>query len=331
MYTLGDTVTANYMFYDATTEAPATGYLEADLQNVSLMLNGTTDKTSLLSMAEVGVTGEYVISFTPDAAGHYSLIFTEPVGTFAYNQRATWEVYPTGTTIGAGTVLYDMVVSHLQDDAGILATGDLNEAVNSAILNVYSQLNPYERLYTYTGDGSAQRIYLSVLTYWNDGFSTVNSIEYPLASNPPTYLNRSTDWWYGHDATGKYVGINVVIASAVEAYLIYNGVHDADGTSLSDIGKRQVSFLAAGFALEKIAAYYLQHKNSLMGDASVEYDSRSDQAARRAKEYMALFYSFFGGDGKSLSAGIGPAFVRVPVDLQTDSNRPVSSRLTHGY
>lgn len=331
MYVLGDTVTANYMFYDAVTALPDTGYVYADLQNVSLMLNGTTDKSSLLSMAEIGLTGEYVISFTPDVIGHYSLIFTEPSGTYEYHQKGTWEIYTAATGVVVITALYDMVVSHLQDDAGILDSDDVNEAITSAILNVYSHLNPYERLYTYTGDGSAQRIYLSALTSWMDGFSTVESVEYPLAANPPTYLQRGDDWWYGQDATGKYIGINVVIESAVEAYFIYNGLHDADGDSLSDIGKRQVAFLAAGFALEKVGAYYLQHRNSYAGDASVEFDSRSDQASRRARDYMALFYSFFGGDGKSLSAGTGPAFVRVQADLKVDPNRPVSSRLTHGY
>lgn len=67
-YQVGTAIYEHYVFYDSTTEAPKTGLLLADLIGLSFMLNFATDKSSLLAMAEIGTTGEYVISFTPHPA-----------------------------------------------------------------------------------------------------------------------------------------------------------------------------------------------------------------------------------------------------------------------
>lgn len=88
----GDTVVVNVRLRNDADTAVVTGKALSDLVGASLKFDGSTDKTSRLSMSEIGATGEYTISFTPDAAGHWSLIFREPAGTLGQYHRDSWDV-----------------------------------------------------------------------------------------------------------------------------------------------------------------------------------------------------------------------------------------------
>lgn len=89
---LGDIVYEHYVFYASSTDLPLSGLVLADLVDLFFMRDVDTDVSNLLSMTEIGVTGEYVIQFTPDAIGIYSLMFTEPAGTYEDHQKAVYEV-----------------------------------------------------------------------------------------------------------------------------------------------------------------------------------------------------------------------------------------------
>ena len=324
-YQVGTVIYAHYQFLADTDETPVTGLALEDLVGVSFLLNFATDKSNLLPMTEIGTTGEYVIAFTPDAEGHYSLIFTEPVGTLGYHQKATFEVLSATEIPTPITALDDMVKSHIKDVGGILTDTDRAEAIASAIIAVYSILAPRELKTPYTASDPAEQTYfidVTALANWLKGFSDVIDIENPIGEEPNIMFSHDD---YYMDSLGLQF-VNPLIGSY---NIIYTCLHSNDGSTLSELGKRQVSYLAAGFCLEKMAAYYTQHKNTKMGDATAEFRTRSDEAASRAREYMAMFYSFFGGNGRDISVGVSPAFYRVRLDTGLISNQPVVP--TYGY
>lgn len=331
-YLVGNTVNVNlklYSYSDGVT--PVTGKVLANLRNLSLALNGTTDKTSLVTMSERtgAYAGEYIISFTPDAAGHYSLIFTEPVGTAGYNQRFTFEVFTESTTALALPCIYDQVVSMLQDDASDLEADDINKSINCAILTVFSIFVPKYYTHTMSGDGTTSKVYYGSLSHYIENLTQILNVEYPVAQSPPVYLVEGTDWWTARDSTGLYIGLYSIPATGESLYIHYSGLHSADGSTLDAFDCKRVSFLATAFCLEKLACYYLQHSNSTIGGASADYQSRSDMCARRAKEYMALFYSFFGGLNKDGTIPTAPACARVEIDVKRSTGDTLT-RFTHG-
>jgi hypothetical protein len=329
-YQVGTAIYEHYQFLSATDETPVTGLELADLVGVSFLLNFATDKSALLTMTEIGTTGEYVIAFTPNAEGHYSLIFTEPVGTLGYHQKATYEVFlATAIPVLPVTALDDMVKSHIKDVGGVLLDTDRAEAIASAIIAVYSVFVPREINTPYVASDPAEKtsfVDVAGLANWLDGFSEILDIENPIGEAPSVMFD--TDDYY-MDSLGLQF-VNPLIGSY---NIVYTCLHSNDGSTLSELGKRQVSYLAAGFCLEKMAAYYTQHKNTKMGDATAEFRTRSDEAASRAREYMAMFYSFFGGNGRDIAVGVSPAFFRVKLDTGLLSAKPVittpNRRLTH--
>lgn len=325
---VGVPINEHYIFYSSTDETPVSGLTLADLLGVSFMLNFAVDKSSLLSMTEIGTTGEYVIAFIPDEEGHYSLLFTEPIGTLGYHQKATFEVLSASTPPVPVTALDDMVKSHIKDVGGILTDTDRAEAIASAIVAVYSNFVPREVVEVHTStDPSEQTSFIdeTTLTGWVADFSDIIDIENPVGDVPSTMFDR--DNYYENS-----LGLQFLTPLIGSYKVFFTTIHANDGSTLSELGKRQVSYLAAGFCLEKMAAYYTQHKNSKLGDASAEFRTRSDECASRAREYMAMFYAFFGGNGRDTSAGVAPAFYRVKLDTGLVGSAVVPNstrRLTH--
>ena len=331
MYKTTEPILLNYIFYDENNPStPLSGKVLGDLILASLMVNGTTDKTSLLSMTEIGTTGQYVIAFTPDIAGHYSLIFTEPLGTLGYNHRESMEVFDYATITGpAINTLYDIVRSHVKDEANLLQTTDYDEAIASAILNVFSDLAPKEKVYPLVGDDTTQKIRITSLLGFVDGWSVIRMIETPIEQSPMTMLDEGEDYWMARDETSAYLWLKEPIATGYTARIVYSTYRQGDGADLLITEARRVAFLAAGFALEKMAALYLQQQSAAFGGAVAEFRTRADESASRAREYIGLFYSFFGGDGKQLVVPSPPAYVRAELTLEASPTQGPRVRLTH--
>lgn len=308
MYAIDEAVKYTFQLKDPDYVA-VTGKVIGDFRSVMLRRDGTVDNTSLLSLVEVGA-GEYYMQFTPVVAGHYTLLFTDPVGTLEYLRSNVFEVYsssaPPASVISS---LYDIVVSNIKQ-VDPLTIADINDAISAAIIGMFSTLSPLQTFATVVGDGTTTDVNMIGKTGFVAGYSEVSGAEYPVGDVPPSFLVDGSDYTI-ISSNGEYlVRFSEALESAENYRINFNGLHAADGSDLNNYEIRQVSYLASGFALEKLAAYYLAQKNTVIGDAVAEFRSRSDEASARAREYFGLFYAFFGGDGKSISPNSKPVLLR---------------------
>lgn len=324
---VGETVYYNFKLWtDADDGTPFTGAVLADLGNLSFKLNGSTDKSSLLTLTEIGSTGEYFLTYVPDVLGHYSLIYDEPSGSLGYHVREAWDVLNAEAGVEVITTLYDTVVSMVQGPAP-LASGDINESIQSAIV-VFSNLDPVLATATGTGDDTTREYAVTVFSSWVEGFSSIHTIEWPIQQVPRTLLHEGDDWDWVRIGSTRILTMQYAPASGDVGYITYTTLHAVDGSDLTEWDKKRVSYLAAGFCLEKMAAHWLREGNAALGAALADFRSRSDQAAARARDYIGLFYSFFGGNGKDLSAGSVPVLVRTTINVERPS-KDFRPRLTH--
>lgn len=307
MYYLQQEIQFTFQLTDAN-YAAVIGKVIGNFRGVMLRRDGTVDCSSLLSLNEVGA-GEYYFKFIPVVAGHYTLLFTDPIGTLEYQRSNVFEVVNSDIPPTAAiSSLYDIVVSNIKQIAP-LAAEDINDAIAAAIVGMFSTISPKMKAVTITGTGLSD-VNMSVQTSFLLGFSELKSIEYPMGDVPPTLLFEDVD--YSIIRSYSEYTVHFLEEMTTENFrFVYTVLHAADGSDLNAYELRQVSYLAAGFALEKIASFYLKHTQTSVGDAAAEFRSRSDEAAARSREYFGLFYAFFGGDGKSISPTNKPVLLRV--------------------
>src|SRR5882762_5148906 len=89
------------------------------------------------------------------------------------------------------------VASRIQDSANKLSLADRDDSISQAVKQRYSKDRPRELASDVTANGTAS---LPLPTgpavppeQFEDGFSTVRAIEFPIGDLPPTYLE--TDSW----------------------------------------------------------------------------------------------------------------------------------------
>jgi hypothetical protein len=180
----------------------------------------------------------------------------------------------------------------------------LREAVEE-----YSTVNPRNKTAVLTGDGVLTTFPLPA--GWVDGFSTLDSIEYPIGNQEPVFLDEAeeytADYW---DATGgpKIHFYSLVLGLSVTALVKYTALHHvlsqnpvgettADTIPIKD--RYGVASLAAANCCLMLAAYYAQTSDSTIGADAVDYGSRTERYLALARQYRGEYNGAFGIAGDS--------------------------------
>jgi len=147
------------------------------------------------------------------------------------------------------------------------------------------------------------------LASWDDEFSSIKSVEYPVDDTEAAAAVLQDDaWCIYRTPAGKVLRFLEDTPDADDDIRItYTALHlctDAQST-IPGVDEEAVQMLAAALFCEMLATYYSQDQDSTIGADSVDHKSKADQYSRRAKTYRAEYFSHLGiKEGEALPASV---------------------------
>ena len=185
---------------------------------------------------------------------------------------------------------------------------ELDAAIKAAVER-YSKDAPDVSTEDVTGDAGRFYALGTVLDSWTEGFSRVESVEYPAAAvardEAPVYLDAEDwrdDFWAEISATQtRHLYLFSHTPAATEtmriAYTVpylWSGDPEVTTTPTGDF--YAICHLAAGLACQTLAAKFAQSKDSTIAVDSATHASKSSDYAARAAEFIAFYTTHMGLD-----------------------------------
>ena len=230
------------------------------------------------------------------------------------------------------------VASRIQDAAGTLQLSDKDNMISQAVRQRYSHDRPREMVSDVTADGSAN---LALPTGGNgeqyeDGFSSIRSLESPIGLLPPTYLENDT-WMVYRTPTGLVILLMSVLPNAGDKVRVSWTVRHTPGTSggspvnttVPDSDFEAVCDLAASMCCAQLAAIYAQTRDPSISADAVNYRTKSQEYLTLAKTLQQRYFDHVGIEEGAGSAGGGPAGGVVVMGSMTEKMGSGVDRLTH--
>ncbi len=179
----------------------------------------------------------------------------------------------------------------VRDNSGKLVNPtDYDRNINAAIAR-YSKHCPGIKVLDITGNGGHDYS-ISLLTGWNDDFSTVKSIEYPIDEIPAEYL-EAEGYEVFEKPTGKVLRLNADSPPVTEKFRVTVTILRTDAT-IPASDEDALCNLAASLCLEELANAYTQTSDSTIAADSVNHRSKGSEFASRAKALMQLYKQHMG-------------------------------------
>jgi hypothetical protein len=223
--------------------------------------------------------------------------------------------------MGQGLYDFDTVVQAIiQDGAGKLSVASRLEAIRDAVAEHAHLVPILRRRYLY-GTGST---ILGTPTGWVDEFSAVQRIEFPVGTNPPTYL-QTQDWTLLSSPTAattyQIQFVSMSLGTGQRVNLEWTIPHTIDETSstIPDAQFRPVGWLASSYALLQLAAFYNQSGDSTIGIDSQDPGSKGRDYLALARELRNRYRLFFGlgAENGKAAADVQPAGIFIDLDRKT--------------
>lgn len=222
----------------------------------------------------------------------------------------------------------------LQDGAGKLADMARQAAVSQAIIGRYSKDAPRELVSDVAGPNPASNdIALPTAdngaTTFEDGFSILRAIEYPLGQIPPSMV-RDDDWMLYRAPDGLHIRFLATVLSPTDtARVTWTSRHKDDASTVPDGDFEAVCDLAAAVCFQMLAAQAVQTGDSTLSADVVNYRTKSQEYLALAKQALLRYEKHMGisdADGAGAGAGVAPAISLGEVTNQLGAG---VDRLTH--
>lgn len=216
-----------------------------------------------------------------------------------------------------------LVIAKLRDDANKIAPNQRAALITEAV-NRYSRHRPRTKIQTVTGNGVL--VTHALAADFEEGFSSVAAIEYPVGRQEPEYLDDA-EWALYRDPATSTLKLRLramVLPDTVSMYVAYTVRHqvttDPNLDTVPLVDREAVANLAAALGLEQLATQYLGTGNSTIGAVDVAYKSKSQECLDAARVLKASYREHVGvSDGvvaasvsrdvdSELSNGAGPRF-----------------------
>jgi hypothetical protein len=185
--------------------------------------------------------------------------------------------------------LLEKTISLVKDETGKLV--DPDDYVNNvdAALARYSKHRPAVVVEDITGDDTQS---YDLPTSWVVGFSSLQSIEFPLGEIPPEMLDND-DYELYQSPDGWQIRLINDTPDATEDFRITYTIPQVEATvPTTDLDA--VALLAAALCLEELASALVHTGDSLIQADVVNYRDKTYQAAARAKRYRELYKEHLG-------------------------------------
>ena len=166
---------------------------------------------------------------------------------------------------------------------------------------------------------------LSVLSGWDDDFSTVKLVEHPVddSSAEKTFLDNE-EWRIYQAPGGKELHLSSDAASGETIRVTYTAMHSCgyDTCTIPAADEIAVQSLAAAYFCRMLAAAYAESSDSTIAADSVDHQSKPREYESQAKAFEREYAQDIGlKPGKP-----GPACQVVDLDVNLSNGR---DRLTH--
>ena len=192
---------------------------------------------------------------------------------------------------------------------GDLPLGETEKIVciNRAVKR-YSADRPRLLVADMDGDGGFDYA-IAGLTEWNEAFSSIKSVEYPVDDTKAAAAILQEEVWQTYQKpAGKVLRfLEDVPAANEDIRITYTALHlctDAQDT-IPIVDAEAVQMLAAALFCTMLATYYSQDQDSTIAADSVDHKSKAGEYSRRAKAYRAEYFDHL----KIKEGGVIPASV----------------------
>ncbi len=174
----------------------------------------------------------------------------------------------------------------LRDGAAKLPSGDRDALLQQAILQRYSKDRPRELVSDQAGSGTALLALPQIgagpaLEVFEDGFSSILRIEFPIGLIPPSYILEEDFQQYRSPAGLQIMLLGTTPSVSDTVRIGWTARHKSDGSTIPDVDFEAVCDWAAALCYEALAGIYAQ-----TGDATIMADSVNYRT--KSQEYMAL-------------------------------------------
>lgn len=209
----------------------------------------------------------------------------------------------------AGAVSYKILYLPLVDEQD-----DFTGAIDAA-LALYSKHMPKKVVDDLDGDGTHD---LDLPADWVDEFSIISRVEYPIGNVPATLIDK-TDWVIYQTPTAKVLRLHNDTPETGEAVRVGYTVMRLEA-DIRQADLDAVASLAAANCCDVLANIYTQSGDSTISADSVDYHSKGDEFARRAKALRQRYYDHMGIKADAPQPGFS---------VVTDAPADGRIRLTH--
>lgn len=163
------------------------------------------------------------------------------------------------------------------------------ETIIQEAIKLHSQRKPKKKVAKLTGSADA---FFSLPSDWEDEFSWILNIEYPLSQFPPCFIQqkfyRVEEIDTGLICRFYESGFPGVNEDFYFRYYIRHTVDD-DSSTIPLADKDSVANLAASICCQSLAEAFGQTSDSTIDADVINYRSRGDEFASRAKELFRLY------------------------------------------
>ena len=216
----------------------------------------------------------------------------------------------------------------LQDGGGKLAAADREDLVRHVLAQRYSKDRPREIVSDSNGNGTSDlALPSSGAENFEEGFSILRQIEYPVGDVPPTLLEQDA-WQLYRKPTGLVVRLNDAQPAAAETIrFTWTLRHKSDGSTVFLSDFEAVCDYAGALAFDALAARYVQLGDSTIGADAVNYRTKSQEYASLASKLRKRYFEHMGiAEGSQGASAAGPAIAMG--DLEQTMGSGVE-RMTH--
>lgn len=210
------------------------------------------------------------------------------------------------------------VINTVKDDSGKLADPDDYDRNVTAAVNKYSKHRPDTKVVDIVGNGTHD---YSLPSGWIDGFSAVKAIEYPIGDVPDTVLEKDEHEIY-QSSVDKKLRLKYAAPTAAESFRVTFTIPRTAAT-IPDGDIDAFTWLAASLCCEDLANASVQTSDSTIAADSVNYRSKTQEFASRAKRLLQLYKEHLGLKDDDLTT---PASAVIDLDIGYPGGR---ERLTH--
>ncbi len=197
-----------------------------------------------------------------------------------------------------------LVDDRVRDSAAKLTQPQKDAAIADAA-KVYSRARPRRRLQEITGTGTAFTFVLA--NDFEDGFSAVLAVEFPVGKQCPEYLDEDEFAVRRQlDGTLKLHWFARTLPDQAKAHVTYTVRHlVAAGDDTVPIADRDAgASLAAAICARQLGMLYTQTSDPTLTADAVSYRTKGEEYFARAKELEAAYNRHLGLEGPARAASV---------------------------